>query len=150
MCAAPGGKTSHLWFEFKINSFSKLSISNIMKFKESKNVDKSIEKEKGEVWAFDKNKSKFKILQKLKKEQNLENLKIFKQNATTALKDGYKKEFFDKILLDAPCSGLGLRPTFNLNNENMSKKQEDLFIFFFLRFFKRMFFLSKEIIKRSS
>jgi 16S rRNA C967 or C1407 C5-methylase (RsmB/RsmF family) len=68
-------------------------------------------KNKGEVIAFDKNKSKMKILQKLKKEQNLEILKVFTQNATSAIKDGYKSDF-DRILLDAPCSGLGLRPCF--------------------------------------
>eukprot|EP01080_Neovahlkampfia_damariscottae_P006126 gene6126-10135_t len=108
MCAAPGGKTSHL--------------CNIMKFKQM--METESKKENGEVFAFDKNRSKIKILQKIKKEQNLENLQIFKQNATTALKDGYSKESFDKILLDAPCSGLGLRPIFNLNNENMNFLKE--------------------------
>lgn len=85
MCSAPGGKTSH--------------ICNLMG-------------NKGEVIAFDKNRSKLKLLNKVKQEQKLEILKIEKLNATTALKSGYKEGSFDRVLLDAPCTGLGLRPCF--------------------------------------
>lgn len=85
MCSAPGGKTSH--------------ICHLMQMK-------------GEVVAFDKNRSKLKMLNKIKQEQKLEILKIEKLNATTALKSGYKEGGFDRVLLDAPCTGLGLRPCF--------------------------------------
>jgi len=85
MCAAPGWKTSH--------------ICNLMGMK-------------GEVVALDKNRSKTKLLNKVKQEQKLSILKIEKINATTALKNGYKEKEFDRVLLDAPCTGLGLRPCF--------------------------------------
>ncbi|XP_072364659.1 tRNA (cytosine(72)-C(5))-methyltransferase NSUN6 isoform X4 [Scyliorhinus torazame] len=92
ICAAPGGKTTHI---------------------------AALMNDKGEVIAMDK------IANKVKKiKQNAENLqlsciKVFCYDGTKALaKEGiwdgqgppFLPESFDRVLLDAPCSGLGQRP----------------------------------------
>lgn len=93
MCAGPGGKTTHI---------------------------AALMNDKGEVIAIDK------IANKVKKiKQNAENLqlkctKVFCYDGTKALaKEGiwheqegppFPPDSFDRVLLDAPCSGLGQRP----------------------------------------
>ncbi|XP_063714343.1 tRNA (cytosine(72)-C(5))-methyltransferase NSUN6-like isoform X2 [Symsagittifera roscoffensis] len=106
MCAAPGGKAGHLAYLMKTNS---------------KESDPHCG---GKLIAIDRTKSKVDKMSKHFKEWNLEN------TATAFCADSSKSEFvnlclnsndlqhavqlrpqmFDKILLDAPCSGLGKRP----------------------------------------
>lgn len=87
MACAPGGKTTH--------------ICQLMK-------------NKGSVVAWDRSKSKIKLVHKLKQELNLDILTVQTMNSTEALKKGYKEGEFDRVLLDAPCSGFGLIPVFAL------------------------------------
>lgn len=46
--------------------------------------------------------------------------KIYSETTTNDGPPPYPSNCFDKVLLDAPCSGLGQRPT--LTNNNMSQK----------------------------
>ncbi|KYM94030.1 PREDICTED: putative methyltransferase NSUN6 [Cyphomyrmex costatus] len=92
MCAAPGNKTTH--------------ISLLMKGQ-------------GTIIALEKNLGKVKRFEK--KCNNVKNIKIFCCDATKAVierehnfvhTDGppFEENYFDRILLDTPCSALGQRP----------------------------------------
>ncbi|ESN95243.1 hypothetical protein HELRODRAFT_87021, partial [Helobdella robusta] len=90
MCAAPGGKTSH--------------IATLMG-------------NKGCVVALDKNRNKTETVKRHLEKWNISNVQVHhcdssknaRQRNAKILK--FKRESFDKILLDAPCSGLGQRPS---------------------------------------
>ncbi|KAG7187728.1 hypothetical protein KM043_016781 [Ampulex compressa] len=93
MCAAPGNKTTH--------------ISCLMKGK-------------GTLIAMEKNKSKIERLKKNCEEFAASNVKIVCYDATKAVSDQpnatvvdgppFAENYFDRILLDGPCSALGQRP----------------------------------------
>ncbi|XP_038611581.1 tRNA (cytosine(72)-C(5))-methyltransferase NSUN6 [Tachyglossus aculeatus] len=93
MCAAPGGKTTHI---------------------------AALMGDRGEVIALDKIASKVEKIKKTAKLLQLNCIKAFCYDGTKALAQGeteagpgeppFSPEAFDRILLDAPCSGLGQRP----------------------------------------
>ncbi|KAM4705172.1 tRNA (cytosine(72)-C(5))-methyltransferase NSUN6 [Rhinophrynus dorsalis] len=94
MCAAPGGKTTH--------------IATLMK-------------DQGEVIAMDKIASKVEKIKSNASVLMLKCIKAFCFNSTKAVADKetansqgdgppFLPESFDRILLDAPCSGMGQRP----------------------------------------
>lgn len=83
LCAAPGGKTSH------IASF----------------LD---DKQGGMVYATDIHNHKVKLLEEnAERVQANSKIKVDQLDATQA-HNHYQTEFFDRILIDAPCSGIGL------------------------------------------
>lgn len=92
MCAAPGNKTTHL-AERMLDS--------------------------GQIMALDRSANKMKILKQKIKNLNLKSVHCFVFDSTKAVcsedsvdsdKPPFRRESFDRILLDAPCSGLGNRP----------------------------------------
>uniref|UniRef100_A0A8D2IM91 NOP2/Sun RNA methyltransferase 6 n=1 Tax=Varanus komodoensis TaxID=61221 RepID=A0A8D2IM91_VARKO len=93
MCAAPGGKTTHL---------------------------ATLMGDEGEVIAMDKIADKVKKIQQNAALLKLNCIKAFCYDGTKALADSEREtgqegppflpESFDRILLDAPCSGMGQRP----------------------------------------
>eukprot|EP00062_Callorhinchus_milii_P005618 gi/632945234/ref/XP_007887938.1/ PREDICTED: putative methyltransferase NSUN6 isoform X1 [Callorhinchus milii] len=93
ICAAPGGKTTHI---------------------------AALMHDKGEVLAMDKIANKLEKIKQNAKNLQLQCIKAFCYDGTKALdtegnRDGqegppYPPESFDRVLLDAPCSGLGQRP----------------------------------------
>ncbi|XP_067863189.1 tRNA (cytosine(72)-C(5))-methyltransferase NSUN6 isoform X2 [Heptranchias perlo] len=93
ICAAPGGKTTHI---------------------------AALMNDKGEVIAMDKIASKLKKIKRNAENLQLKCIKVFCYDGTKALAtegtwDGqvgppFTPESFDRVLLDAPCSGLGQRP----------------------------------------
>ncbi|XP_030045789.1 tRNA (cytosine(72)-C(5))-methyltransferase NSUN6 isoform X2 [Microcaecilia unicolor] len=97
MCAAPGGKTTHL---------------------------ATLMHDQGEVIAMDKNASKVEKIKHSAKLLKLSCIKAICYDGTKALADDriegsqvategppFFPESFDRILLDAPCSGMGQRPS---------------------------------------
>jgi len=80
VCAAPGGKTTH--------------IAEIMK-------------NRGEVIANDIHTHKLKLIEDNYERLGLTNITLANHDGTK-LKKVYMRESFDKILLDAPCSGWGV------------------------------------------
>lgn len=91
MCASPGNKTTHL--------------AQLME-------------DTGVLIALDKSEKRSSLLKENIKRFNLKSVQCYRFDATKALstsckidwKPPYTEESFDKILLDAPCSGLGNRP----------------------------------------
>nr|XP_009671974.1 PREDICTED: putative methyltransferase NSUN6 isoform X2 [Struthio camelus australis] len=86
MCAAPGGKTTHL---------------------------ATLMHDQGEVIAMDKIANKVKKIKQNAELLQLNCIKAFCYDGTKALsveKREDEQESFDRILLDAPCSGMGQRP----------------------------------------
>ncbi|XP_078090817.1 tRNA (cytosine(72)-C(5))-methyltransferase NSUN6 [Mustelus asterias] len=93
ICAAPGGKTTHI---------------------------AALMNDKGEVIAMDKIANKVKKIKQNAENWQLKCIKVFCYDGTKALakesiSDGqagppFLPESFDRVLLDAPCSGLGQRP----------------------------------------
>lgn len=91
MCASPGNKTTH--------------IAQLMG-------------DAGLLIALDKSKSRVDVLKRNVERFNLKSIHVYAYDATKAFskhfEDGWSPPFteekFDKILLDAPCSGLGNRP----------------------------------------
>jgi len=79
-CAAPGGKTTHL----------------------AEKMD-----DLGEVWACDLHPHKGKLIEEQAKRLGLTSIRIQISDARR-LGDCFARESFDRILLDAPCSGLGV------------------------------------------
>ena len=80
-CSAPGSKTTHL-----------AALAN----------------DDAEILAVDRSEKRLKILQSNLERLNIKSVKTFKADATTLI---YTKpdflSYFDKILIDAPCSGIG-------------------------------------------
>lgn len=82
-CAAPGGKTTHIASEF-------------------------LDSKSGGVTALDLYDNKLKLIEENAKRQKVsDRVEIHKINAKNATKC-FEAESFDRILVDAPCSGLGL------------------------------------------
>lgn len=108
LCASPGGKTTHL---------ASLAPN-------------------GEIWAVDKNAHKTaKILENCRL-LGIENVKIITADSTKLLTGSFllmAVESFDYVVLDPPCSGLGLRPNLRpvevifANLEGYAAYQEWLF-----------------------
>ncbi|HLR10794.1 MAG TPA: 16S rRNA (cytosine(967)-C(5))-methyltransferase RsmB [Sporosarcina sp.] len=80
MCAAPGGKTTHI--AEKMN-------------------------DQGEVYAHDVHDHKVKLIEKNAKRLHLSSIQT-KSGDSRKLVDVYGEAQFDRILLDAPCSGFGV------------------------------------------
>ena len=98
MCASPGGKTTHA--------------AQLMQ-------------NCGELVAFDKTQRKADEIARLCASLGITIVKAQKMNSITILKKKVcEPESFDRIILDAPCSGLGLRPNFGYNNWGLSALQE--------------------------
>ncbi|KAM6977349.1 tRNA (cytosine(72)-C(5))-methyltransferase NSUN6 [Aplochiton taeniatus] len=92
MCAAPGGKTCHI---------------------------AALMGGQGEVVALDKIRSKVERIRQNAQTLHLDCIKAYCFNSTQAVSNGsaeesegppFPPESFDRVLLDAPCSGLGQRP----------------------------------------
>ncbi|ULL17408.1 16S rRNA (cytosine(967)-C(5))-methyltransferase RsmB [Paenibacillus sp. H1-7] len=79
-CAAPGGKTMHMAEKMEDN---------------------------GQVWACDVHEHKAKLIQEQANRLGLKSVKTLTADART-LTERFEEESFDRILLDAPCSGLGV------------------------------------------
>ncbi|MBO4898218.1 MAG: 16S rRNA (cytosine(967)-C(5))-methyltransferase RsmB [Clostridia bacterium] len=95
MCAAPGGKTTHI---------AEL-IGN-----------------EGEVCAWDIYAHKIKLIEDAAKRLSLSNIKAYVHNGKEPKEEFFG--YFDKVLLDAPCSGLGIirrKPDIK-----WSRKEEDI------------------------
>ncbi|KAJ0059776.1 hypothetical protein NL108_011266, partial [Boleophthalmus pectinirostris] len=95
MCAAPGGKTCHI---------------------------ASLMKDQGEVVALDKIRNKIDRIRQNAQMLCLDSIKVFCCDSVKAVSTDLEKqrgiegppfppESFDRVLLDAPCSGLGQRPS---------------------------------------
>ena len=80
MCCAPGSKTTHL---------------------------AALMNNKGKIIACDLFEHKIKLVKENLKRLNISNVELHAIDATS-LKKKYLEGTFDKILLDAPCSGLGV------------------------------------------
>lgn len=102
MCASPGNKTTHL--------------AQLMS-------------DTGRIIALDKSKSRVTILKENIQQLKLKCVECYQFDATRAYTDKYdnnwtppfSKETFDRILLDAPCSGSGNRPILT-TVKSLSKK----------------------------
>ncbi|MBQ7718912.1 MAG: 16S rRNA (cytosine(967)-C(5))-methyltransferase RsmB [Clostridia bacterium] len=79
MCAAPGGKTTH--------------IAELMK-------------NAGEIIAWDKYAHKIALIENMATRLGISNIKAYEKDATEPDEALYGT--FDRVLLDAPCSGLGI------------------------------------------
>jgi 16S rRNA (cytosine967-C5)-methyltransferase len=79
-CAAPGGKSTHI--AEKMNNT-------------------------GEVWSIDLHQHKVKLINENARRLGLENIKTITMDSRS-VGEKFKEETFDRILLDAPCSGLGV------------------------------------------
>lgn len=93
ICAAPGGKTTH--------------IAQLME-------------DKGEVLACDVHEHKIKLIEENKKRMGLEIIKPRLMDATKLNSDFIEQ--FDKVLADVPCSGYGIikrKPDIKWKNENL-------------------------------
>jgi 16S rRNA (cytosine967-C5)-methyltransferase len=79
-CAAPGGKSTHIAEKLDAN---------------------------GEVISLDLHEHKVKLIQDNARRLGLDNIKTFVMDSRKA-GGHFKEESFDRVLLDAPCSGLGV------------------------------------------
>lgn len=79
-CAAPGGKTTH--------------IAELMN-------------NEGQVFALDLHDHKVELIKEKAKHLQLTNIEVFAKDSRKAA-DLFEEESFDRILLDAPCSGFGV------------------------------------------
>ncbi|XP_074478503.1 tRNA (cytosine(72)-C(5))-methyltransferase NSUN6 isoform X2 [Sebastes fasciatus] len=93
MCAAPGGKTCHI---------------------------AALMKDQGEVVALDRIRNKIDRIRQNAQMLHLQSIKVYCFNSTQAVSSDpaqeaegppFPPESFDRVLLDAPCSGLGQRPS---------------------------------------
>ena len=80
MCCAPGSKTSHL---------------------------AALMNNQGEIEAYDLYEHKKELVENQMRRLNVQNVHVHIHDSTKLI-DCYDRETFDKILLDAPCSGLGV------------------------------------------
>lgn len=88
MCSAPGGKATHLAM---------------------------LMKNQGNIIALDRNRTKVAQVKALAKSQGLTIVHAMLHDATKLIKKRtFEKESFDSILVDAPCSGFGIRPNLRL------------------------------------
>jgi len=95
MCAAPGGKTTHIAQRMQ---------------------------NRGVVVAFDKSKSKIEVIKTNCEKLGVEIVEAYVMDGTKSVagkadhsdyqSPPYPMEYFDRVLVDAPCSGLGQRPQF--------------------------------------
>lgn len=93
-CAAPGGKTMHIATDF---------------------LD---EPQGGKIIALDIHQHKIGLINENAKRQNVDNIVQAKPLDARKVLDEFPKNTFDRILVDAPCSGLGLmrrRPEIRYN-----------------------------------
>ncbi len=81
MCAAPGGKSTH--------------ISQLLR-------------NKGKVYSVDKFDAKIKMMKANAERLGITNIEFIQDDAGDLQDERVKGMMFDKILLDAPCSGLGV------------------------------------------
>ncbi|NIP32012.1 MAG: 16S rRNA (cytosine(967)-C(5))-methyltransferase RsmB [Candidatus Dadabacteria bacterium] len=98
-CSAPGGKSTH--------------IAELMN-------------NEGEIVSCDYNESRLNLVRINAKRLSVNNLKTFKADLTSAVLEQKYPDYFDKILLDAPCSGLGTirrNPDLKWNREESDIKQ---------------------------
>ena len=96
-CSAPGGKATY--------------IGELMK-------------DQGTIHAYDLHKNKLKLIENNAKRLGLTNIKVGQSDARK-LQEVHQKESFDRILVDAPCSGLGVirsKPDIKYN-----KRPEDIY-----------------------
>ena len=85
-CAAPGSKTTHI---------------------------AEIIEDNGEIWAFDRSEVRLKILKENLKRLNIKSVQVHQQDSMNLSNEKPALRcYFDKILIDAPCSGIG---TFSRN-----------------------------------
>uniref|UniRef100_A0A3B3HK17 NOP2/Sun RNA methyltransferase 6 n=1 Tax=Oryzias latipes TaxID=8090 RepID=A0A3B3HK17_ORYLA len=85
MCAAPGGKTCHI---------------------------AALMGDQGEVVALDRIRNKIARIRQNAETLQLQSIKAYCFNGIQAVsRPPFPPESFDRVLLDAPCSGLGQRPT---------------------------------------
>ncbi|XP_028425841.1 putative methyltransferase NSUN6 isoform X3 [Perca flavescens] len=93
MCAAPGGKTCHI---------------------------AALMRDQGEVVALDRIRNKIDRIHQNAQMLHLRSIKVYCFNSTQAVSSDpaqeaegppFPPESFDRVLLDAPCSGLGQRPS---------------------------------------
>ena len=96
-CAAPGGKSTHI--AEKLNGT-------------------------GEVISLDLHEHKVKLIRENASRLGLSNIQTKALDSRNVL-DFFEKESFDRILLDAPCSGLGVMR--RKPDMKYTKKEEDLF-----------------------
>eukprot|EP00826_Nyctotherus_ovalis_P017025 TRINITY_DN14973_c0_g1_i3.p1 TRINITY_DN14973_c0_g1~~TRINITY_DN14973_c0_g1_i3.p1 ORF type:complete len:448 (+),score=104.21 TRINITY_DN14973_c0_g1_i3:53-1396(+) len=94
VCAAPGGKTTHLAI---------------------------LAKNKARIVAVDKSGERLKLLEKTALEQGIDCIECYKGDSMSAIKPGvtlsngsseitFSEGMFDKIVVDPPCSSIGVRP----------------------------------------
>jgi len=94
VCAAPGGKTTHLAILANNNA---------------------------RIVAIDKSGKRLKLLEKTALEQSITCIECYKGDATYEIKPGntlknnkkeiiFTEQMFDKIIVDPPCSSLGIKP----------------------------------------
>jgi 16S rRNA (cytosine967-C5)-methyltransferase len=81
MCAAPGGKSTH--------------IAQLLG-------------NKGKIYSVDKYDAKINMMRSTAERLGITNIEFFQDDAGDFQNDALKSMKFDKILLDAPCSGLGV------------------------------------------
>lgn len=95
-CAAPGGKSTHI----------------------AEKMDNT-----GEVISLDLHEHKVKLINENVHRLGLENIQARKMDSRQA-KDFFEPESFDKVLLDAPCSGLGVMR--RKPDMKYTKKEQDI------------------------
>ena len=81
MCAAPGGKSTHI---------------------------AQIIGNKGKIYSVDKYEAKINMMRKTAERLGVTNIEFIQDDARDFGNEELKDKLFDKILLDAPCSGLGV------------------------------------------
>jgi 16S rRNA (cytosine967-C5)-methyltransferase len=96
-CAAPGGKTTHIAETMKLT---------------------------GGVISLDLHEHKVKLINENAKRLGLGNIKTIAMDSRKA-GEHFQEEYFDRILLDAPCSGLGVMR--RKPDMKYTKKEQDLY-----------------------
>ncbi|WP_419888536.1 16S rRNA (cytosine(967)-C(5))-methyltransferase RsmB [Neobacillus niacini] len=96
-CAAPGGKTTHIAEKMKLT---------------------------GGVISLDLHEHKVKLINENAKRLGLGNIRTISMDSRKA-GEQFQEEYFDRILLDAPCSGLGVMR--RKPDMKYTKKEQDLY-----------------------